>query len=95
LLSHALERDGESNVTSIGQVIRDFGKKALAKLMMAALVVGFGGCFYPSQSNHQSGGIADLIPGRKEAQLRKRVEADSFPDASRALHAPVAAKEAP
>lgn len=30
----------------------------------------------------------DLIPGHKEAALRKRVDADSFPTAAEALHSP-------
>lgn len=32
--------------------------------------------------------LADLIPGHQEAELRRRVEADKFPTAAQALHAP-------
>ena len=35
------------------------------------------------------GGLADLIPGHQEAELRKRAEADSFPTADKALGTPM------
>lgn len=47
------------------------------------------GCLSSAGPGGTSGGLADLIPGHKEAALRKRVEADSFPTAAQALHTPV------
>jgi hypothetical protein len=52
------------------------------------------GCLSSAGPGKTSGGLADLIPGHKEAALRKRVEADSFPSADRALGTPVAKNRA-
>jgi len=56
-------------------------------LMMPGLFAT-AGCLSSGGTGGSSGGLADLIPGRQEAELRKRVEADSFPTAAQALHTP-------
>jgi len=57
-------------------------------VMMTATLFLAAGCLSSAGPGETSGGLADLIPGHKEAALRKRVEADSFPTADQALHAP-------
>jgi hypothetical protein len=49
-----------------------------ATVLSAAGCCGLGG----------SGGLVSLVPGRKEAEFRNRVEHDSFPTAGGDLHAP-------
>ncbi|MEI8374511.1 MAG: hypothetical protein WCJ35_16930 [Planctomycetota bacterium] len=57
--------------------------------LMTATLLSAAGCLSSSDSHRTSGGLADLIPGHKEAALRKRVESDSFPSANQAPHAPL------
>jgi hypothetical protein len=51
---------------------------------MAATLLLVPGCLSSAGPGETTGGLADLIPGHKEAELRKRVEADSFPSANQA-----------
>jgi hypothetical protein len=56
---------------------------------IAAALLTLAGCFGSAGSSSTSGGLADaLIPGRKEAQFRDRVQQDSFPTASEAMRSP-------
>jgi len=57
-------------------------------LLMTANLLSLAGCQSSTGPGGTSGRLADLIPGHQEAVLRKRVEADSFPSADQALHAP-------
>jgi len=43
------------------------------------------GCLSSGGPGGSSAGLADLIPGHKDAELRRRAEADSFPTADQAL----------
>jgi hypothetical protein len=52
--------------------------------MTAAAIFSAAGC-QSSAPGESSGGLADLIPGHREAELRKRADADSFPTADHAL----------
>lgn len=58
--------------------------------LMTATLLSAAGCLSSNDSHRTSGGLADLIPGHKEAALRKRVEADSFPSADQAINTPPA-----
>ena len=59
-------------------------------IAIAAALLLAGGCQSSGGPGAASGGLAErLIPGYEEAQLRKQVEADSFPTAAQALHRPM------
>jgi hypothetical protein len=60
---------------------------ATAGLLSAA------GCLSSAGPGGTSGGLSELIPGYKEAELRKRVEADSFPSAEQAHIPPSAGRQ--
>jgi len=60
-----------------------------AMFLIAATLLSAAGCLSSGDSQRTSGGLADLIPGHKEAVLRKRAEADSFPSADQAPRAPL------
>jgi hypothetical protein len=56
---------------------------------IAAALLTLAGCSGPAGSSGNSGGLADaLIPGRKEAEFRNRVQNDSFPTATEAMRSP-------
>ena len=58
-------------------------KSALLLIIAAMLLPA--GCL----GSANSGSLADaLVPGRKEAQFRDRVQHDSFPTANEAMHSP-------
>jgi hypothetical protein len=57
-----------------------------ASLLLAGATLLSAGCC----GSGNSGGLANLVPGHQEAEFRNRVENDSFPNASEALHAPQA-----
>ena len=60
-----------------------------AMVLTTAILLSAPGCQSSAGPGGTSGGLADvLIPGHQEAALRKRAEADSFPSATQALHAP-------
>lgn len=62
---------------------------AASMLLAAATLLAAAGCQSSAGPGGTSGGLADmLIPGHQDAALRKRAEADSFPSATQALHAP-------
>ncbi len=53
---------------------------------IAVVLLTLAGCSGPAASSGTSGGLADaLIPGRKEAEFRNRVQNDSFPTATEAM----------
>ena len=60
--------------------------KSMVSLTGAALLLASGCC-----GSGTSGGLGDLMPGHKDADLRSRVEHDSFPTADQALHSPAPA----
>jgi hypothetical protein len=56
---------------------------------LAAALLALTGCCGSGGSSSASGGLANaLIPGRKEAEFRNRVEHDSFPTATEAMRSP-------
>ena len=59
-----------------------------AMLLVAATLLSAPGCLSSAGPGGTSGGLANLIPGRQDAALRQRAEADSFPTAAQALHTP-------
>ena len=55
----------------------------------AAALLILTGCCGSGNSSGSSGSLADaLIPGRKEAEFRDRVQHDSFPTATEAMRSP-------
>lgn len=78
--------NGAFNVTGQRNSYR-IGPWATSMLLVTATLLAAPGCL-SSGPGGKSGGLADLMPGHQEAALRKRVDADSFPDAAHALHAP-------
>jgi hypothetical protein len=51
---------------------------------MTALFLPEAGCTGGGSARKPMDAVTELIPGQKEANLRKRVEADSFPTAEKA-----------
>jgi hypothetical protein len=61
-------------------------------IVLAMILVCSCGC--GSTGSGMSNGLANaLIPGRKEAEFRSRVEHDSFPNANEAMHPPAQATD--
>ena len=59
---------------------------------VAAMLIFLTGC--GSAGTGMSGSLANaLIPGRKDAEFRNRVEHDSFPNANEATHSPAQATD--
>jgi hypothetical protein len=56
-------------------------------MILSTVLLSVAGCHSSSGPGGTSGGLADLIPGHQEAELRKRVDADKdFPSADQALN---------
>jgi hypothetical protein len=51
---------------------------------LCAAMIPAGGCNTPSNSHKPLASVREMLPGQKDAALRKKVEADSFPSAEKA-----------
>ena len=60
-----------------------------AVCLTAATLLSAAGCRAPAGPGETSGGLAALMPGHENEELRKRVAADKFPSANQAVNTPV------
>jgi hypothetical protein len=80
----------EPHVTNARPEIR-LNFRTLLLPLIGALMLLVAGCCGSGNSSGSPGGLANIVPGHKDAELRTRVEHDSFPTAAEAMHSPAAA----